>query len=195
VLAAAGVLSYRLLYFESRPDGSFLPPEAYPAQALAAITTHDLPTLAGFWEGSDLIVRDELHLFPSRELRDRQVAWRAQARAQLLLALERAQLLPESITVNPVSVPAMTPELACALHRFLARSPARLLAMQIEDVLGAAREVNVPGTTEATHPNWRRKLTLNLEQLAADPRVAQFCAAVNAERASRTAPRRVSRTR
>ena len=46
-LRQRGVLSYRLLWFE---DDAL---ERWPAQALAAVSTHDLPTIAGVWEGTD----------------------------------------------------------------------------------------------------------------------------------------------
>ena len=64
-LADASVLSYRLLYFERHHDGEFAPPSSYPAQAIVAASTHDLPTLTGWWEGRDLAVRAELGLFPN----------------------------------------------------------------------------------------------------------------------------------
>lgn len=52
-LSAAGVLSYRVLYFERQGDGRWKEPGGYPSQAVAVVTTHDLPTLAGYWgEGS-----------------------------------------------------------------------------------------------------------------------------------------------
>ena len=68
-LAARNILSYRLLWFEKTP------PASYPAQALAAITTHDLPTVAGLWTDSDLEVQRELGLSPNeagtREIKSR----------------------------------------------------------------------------------------------------------------------------
>mgnify|MGYP003694122175 CR=1 FL=1 len=72
-LAAAGVLSYRLLYFERDGAGDFKPPSSYPAQALVAASTHDLPTLAGWWRGRDIALRDELGLFPSKTTRSEQL--------------------------------------------------------------------------------------------------------------------------
>jgi (1->4)-alpha-D-glucan 1-alpha-D-glucosylmutase len=64
----AGVLSYRLLYFEQPGQGRFKPSAEYPRLALAAVTTHDLPTLAGYWAAHDLQLRGQLHLFPSPRL-------------------------------------------------------------------------------------------------------------------------------
>ena len=63
-MARSRVLSYRLLYFERDEGGKFLPPAAYPHDALVSITTHDLPTLAGWWSGHDVRLRGELGLFP-----------------------------------------------------------------------------------------------------------------------------------
>ncbi len=168
-LAAGGVLSCRLLYFERDGDGGFLAPQDYPAQALVAPTTHDLPTLAGWWEGCDLELRTRLGLFPDEQQRQRRVIERSQDRARLLLALEREKLLPEGSTVSPLSLPRMTAALAGALHRYLARSPAKIVLAQLEDVLGVRDQVNLPGTTDA-HPNWRRTLPLALEGWPADER-------------------------
>lgn len=180
-----GILSYRLLYFERSADGAFKAPSSYPAQALAAATTHDLPTLAGFWEGRDIAVRGELGLYPRDEVRTKQIVDRSQARAQLLLALDREGLLPQGWGVDPVSVPAMTPELARAIYAYLARSPARLLTVQLEDVLGAVEQVNLPTTTEERYPNWQRKLTVDIESLALDERTALLSDALTRERPDR----------
>jgi (1->4)-alpha-D-glucan 1-alpha-D-glucosylmutase len=176
-LGAAGVLSYRLLYFERNTAGDFKAPAEYPAQAIVAASTHDLPTLAGWWAGADLVLRESLGLFPSPAVRDAQVVARAQDRARLLLALERESLLPAGASVNPVSQPEMTPALARALHVYLGRSPAALLAVQLEDVLGVADQVNVPGTTDL-HPNWRRKLPLALERFPEHEAIAELGAAL-----------------
>lgn len=64
-LEREGVLSCRVLYFERDEDGSCRPPGAYPRQALACVTTHDLPTLAGFWSGQDILLRERLGRFPA----------------------------------------------------------------------------------------------------------------------------------
>jgi malto-oligosyltrehalose synthase/4-alpha-glucanotransferase len=183
-LGAYGILSYRLLFFERNRDGDFRPPAEYPAGALVAATTHDLPTLAGYWEGSDLMLRDALGLIPEAQRQER-IVERAQDRARLLLALEREGLLPRGATVNPVSVPQMTPELVRSLHEYLARTPAKVLVVQLEDVLGMRDQVNLPGTTDA-HPNWRRKLVLDVERFGDDER---FVALANALAGLRAQPR------
>lgn len=180
-LDAAGVLSYRLLYFERDDAGFYKQPEDYPAQALVAASTHDLPTLAGFWEGRDLALRSELGLFPTEDARNQQVVVRAEARAKLLLALERARLLPAGASVDPQSVPAMTPALSRALHAYLARTPAKLMLVQLEDVLEVTEQMNLPGTVD-THPNWRRKLPLTLERWPQDDRFVELCATLRALR-------------
>ncbi|MGA9033018.1 MAG: malto-oligosyltrehalose synthase [Sulfuricaulis sp.] len=168
-LASSGVFTHRLLYFEKDPQGDFKPPGDYPQQALVAVSTHDLPTLSGFWHGDDLSERAALNHFPSEAERDRQVIARAEDRARLLLALDREKLLPEGMTVYPISSPDMTLELMCAVHDYLANTPSKIMLVQLEDVLGQRRQVNFPGTSEE-RPNWRYKLVLDMEDLAADPR-------------------------
>jgi (1->4)-alpha-D-glucan 1-alpha-D-glucosylmutase len=176
-----GVLSYRLLLFEKDAEGNFKTPEQYPSQALVAASTHDLPTLKSYWLGHDLDVRAQLGLYPDDDARAAQVVNRAQDRARLLVALERAGLLPEGLTMHPVSAPEMTPELQLAIHAYIARAPARVLMVQMEDVLGQLDQVNLPGTT-GQYPNWRRKLPLNLEEWPNDPRVVALAEALQRER-------------
>jgi (1->4)-alpha-D-glucan 1-alpha-D-glucosylmutase len=174
-LAARGVLSYRLLYFERNGKGGYRAPAEYPVDALVAATTHDLPTLAGYWEGRDLQLRQSLDLYPSSAARDAQAAERAQDRAQLALALEREGLnAPGTSSASPQE---FTSEAAQAVQLYLARSPARVLVVQIEDVLGVREQSNLPGTTEE-HPNWKRKLPLGLERMPADPRFSALAEAL-----------------
>ncbi|MEN6585803.1 MAG: malto-oligosyltrehalose synthase, partial [Sulfuricella sp.] len=180
-LAPLGVLSYRVLILEKDAAGDFIAPADYPAQALAAVTTHDLPTLAGFWEGRDILRRTQLQLFASDEARRTQIVGRAEENAYLLLALEQAGLLPQGMTVNPVAMPAATPDFIQAVHVHLARSPAKVLMVQLEDMLGVADQINIPSTT-SQHPNWRRKLPLSLEASIVDRRVLALAAALRQER-------------
>ncbi|HEX9179495.1 MAG TPA: 4-alpha-glucanotransferase, partial [Burkholderiales bacterium] len=142
-LRPRGVLSYRLLYFEKDAAGNFKAPPAFEGRAAVMAGTHDLPTLAGFWAGTDLEHRQRLGLFPSAERYEQQVIARAQDRARLLLALQHEGLLPEGISIDPVSLPELTPALAQALHRYLARTPACLLLLQLQDLLGEKEQVNL----------------------------------------------------
>jgi len=170
-LARVGVLSYRVLLFERQQSGEFKPPAEYPADALVTASTHDLPTLAGYWEGRDLATREALGQFPSEESRRGQGAARVQDRARLLRALERERLLPEG--TDPATLPEATPALLRLLQAYLARSPACVLVVQLEDVLGARDQVNLPGTT-TEHPNWLRKLPLALERWPGDERFTEL---------------------
>lgn len=163
-LQPMGVLSTRLLYLERQENGRLQPPRAYPANAVAAVTTHDLPTLAGFWQGLDIDLRERLHLFPDDEVRDQQVIRRSEDRAQLLVALAGEGVLPAGASVQPVAYPELTAELAVAVYTYLARAPSRLLLLQLEDGFGVREQANLPGTVEPTYPSWRLKLPLNLEE-------------------------------
>jgi 4-alpha-glucanotransferase len=91
-----------------------------------------------------------------------------------LLAAEG--LLPPKL--DPDRPPADLPwSVVLALHRALARSPARIVVMQLEDALGVVEQANLPGTM-AEHPNWRRRLMVALEELAAEPGVRSLAAAI-----------------
>jgi (1->4)-alpha-D-glucan 1-alpha-D-glucosylmutase len=178
----AGIFAYSVLWFERGKDGGFRPPADYPADALVSATTHDLPTIAGWWEGRDLTQRERFGVFPSEEVRLKAVLGRAEDRVRLLLALERERLLPPGATLDPASMPAATPEFAQAVHTLLARTPSRLFVAQLEDLLGLSDQVNLPGTTEDRHPNWRRKLPLALERMPQDRRFQALAGMLAVER-------------
>lgn len=181
-LAARSVLSYRLLYFEKDETGNFKSPADYPEGALVAVSTHDLPTLLGFWNGRDIAVRMELDLFPTETLRENQIVGRAQDRARLLLALEREGLLPESLAqTDPGLVTEMTPELITAVHLYLCRTPSKVFMVQLEDLLGQLEQANLPGTVDE-HPNWRRKLPLDLESIRQHQTVRETALLLRKER-------------
>jgi (1->4)-alpha-D-glucan 1-alpha-D-glucosylmutase len=187
-LAEAGVLSYHPFFFERTTDGGFQSPANYPRQALVSVSTHDLPTLRGFWKGDDLDTRAKLRLFPTTEQRDKRIEERAMDRARFLMALEREGLLPEGIGVHPVSMPDITPPFVVAIHTFLARTPAQLLLVQPEDIFDVVEQVNLPGSRDDQHPNWQRRLPNDLEDWRADSRFSAVAEALRHERGSAVTP-------
>ncbi|QHI97356.1 malto-oligosyltrehalose synthase [Xylophilus rhododendri] len=182
------LLSYRPLFFERGGDGSFRPPQEWPQEALAVVSTHDLPTLRGFWSGEDIELQARLKLYPDAEVHAQQVLSRSGDRVQLLLALDRENLLPPGVTVHTTSLPESTPAFADAVYAFLARTPSLLVGVQLEDITQQLMQVNVPGTGEDVYPNWRRKLSVEVDDLAADPRMLSVAAVLRARR-SGPAPR------
>ncbi len=187
-LAETGILSYRVFLFERGEDGGFTPPAEYLRQALVTLSTHDLPTLAGLWKGTDLDTRAGLGLIPSDAQREALVVARSQDRARLLMALEREQLLPEGASVHPVSVPELTQPFVTAIHAYLARTPSQVLLVQPEDILGQLEQVHLPGSGSEQHPNWRRRLTLDLEEWRLDGRFSEMGEALRRERGTSVHP-------
>ncbi len=176
------LLSYRPLLFEREEDGGFKHPSHWLPKALAVVSTHDLPTLRGFWLGEDVELSARLSLYPDEAAHEQQVLNRAQDRARLLLALQREDLLPEGANVQPTSLPDATQPLVDAVYAYLARTPCWLVGVQLEDVTGQLLQVNVPGTSEDRFPNWRRKLSITVEALGSDTRWASLAAVLRAER-------------
>ena len=167
-MAANKILSYRILLFERDESGAFLPPEAYPELALATPGTHDLPPLAGWLEGDDIGLQERLGLINAEEARATRVAREggvAQLRAALCARGDVRELEPD------------TEAIVIGAYRYLARSPARIVMLQIEDALGEHSPVNIPGTN-LQYPNWRRKLRDDLDTIASDGRFERFARAL-----------------
>ena len=174
-MAEANILSYRVLFFEQDSEtGAFLPPEAYPPVALAVVGSHDLPTLRGWWEGRDIDLKERLSLYPEPEEAGSQREARQRDKAQLLAALRQQELLRADEEPD-------IPRLARAAHAFLARTPSVLAMAQIDDLTDEADPVNVPATSDE-HPNWRRRLSMTLEELAARPRFTDIAEIFRTER-------------
>lgn len=150
-----GVAHYKVLLFEREPDGTFKPPSAYEHCALAAVTTHDLPTFRGWWDGADIALASRLDLFPDEAARRRITDARAADRRHLVAALVRAGLW---YWQSHEPLPGYSHALMRAAHLYLALSNAELAVIQLEDLAGMADPVNVPGTYRE-HPNWQRKMS------------------------------------
>jgi 4-alpha-glucanotransferase len=156
-----GLYHYKVLLFEKVGD-RFRRPDEFVSRALGTVTTHDMPTLRSYWEARDIELRRNLNLYPSLEIEQEVQRERDTDRIALLAALRDADLKPAAIN-SPFD--PFTPELAQALHVYLARSHTKLVSVQIEDLLGMTEPVNVPGT-DREYPNWQRKLDADVEDMA-----------------------------
>ncbi len=178
------MLSYRILYFEKDwHQGTIKPPADFPYYALCTAGSHDLPTLRGFWQESDLELREQLDLFPSDEFRQQQRQIRQRDRLEILAALRRENLLAGDDSNGKHGRKDFSGELAWSIQRYLARSGSMLLMVQMEDLLSQTKQMNVPGTI-AEYPNWRVKLPAKLEDWRDQVDLEGFAIAVNAERAN-----------
>jgi len=147
-LARAGIAGMDVLWF-MRKEKSFLAPSRWRRDAVAMTTTHDLPTIAGWWQGSDIVTRDALGFVTDAQRETRE---RAQDRSALWRAFRKAGETAAEVPPPEESAPAVD-----AAIDFTARSPGPLALIPIEDILGLAEQPNVPGTIDE-HPNWRRRL-------------------------------------
>ena len=140
-LARRGILSCRLVWFEANR------PARYPLRSLAAVTTHDLPTIAGMWSGSDLRTQYALGLAPD-EASTRAIRGRLQA-------------------MTAVAPDADRTEVVLRTHDLLATARSMLITATLEDALGVEERPNLPGAS-SDHANWCRPLPKLLEEIEAD---------------------------
>ncbi|MEM6161362.1 4-alpha-glucanotransferase [Erwinia sp. P6884] len=168
-LRESGVYSYKVLYFERDAECTFRAPQSYPVQAMATLTTHDLPTLRGYWQSDDLTLGKKLGLYRDETVLQALYAERARARQGLLDSLHHYGCVPKGTGRQAAFMP-LTPVLRRGMQRYVADSACALLGLQPEDWLDMPTPVNVPGTS-SEYPNWRRKLSHTLEAMFADPEV------------------------
>ncbi|MES2832922.1 MAG: 4-alpha-glucanotransferase [Pseudomonadota bacterium] len=174
-LASAALLGIRVLYFE-RDHNGFKKPSWWSNQAMATTTTHDLPTVAGWWAGHDLDWRAKLELLAPNQSLEQAHAERAQEREQLWHAFTR-----DGATTAPMPTPTDTAEVVDAAIAYVGDTPAPLVILPIEDALGLDQQPNLPGTVD-THPNWRRRLPQPVAMLFDDPRTRQRLALLSGTR-------------
>ena len=194
-MADRGVLSSRVLWFErvdDDPEGERLPAAGYPQLALSSVTTHDLPTAAGWLADADWQVQTALGLYGPNTTPEAEAARKVTERSEIGRLLVAEGLLDRAPSAV-VSDPAEAEPLVLAMHRFLARTPSVLVATGLGDALGDRRQPNMPGTTDA-YPNWCLPLARTgadgspravwLEEILTDPLVAAV-ARILAERRTR----------
>lgn len=175
-LARLGILSYRLLYFEKSAKGEFRRNDEYPPQALVSSTTHDLPTLAGFWVGADIEARRSTGLIDEASYAA-QLESRAQEKQKMLSVLfERGCVKPE-LSRRASDYPELTGDLHHAVIGFLAQTPSQLLAINHEDLTKELHQQNLPGSTWQ-YPNWSRKMRFTVEELRRNPEARGYTAMV-----------------
>ncbi|HEY9043027.1 MAG TPA: 4-alpha-glucanotransferase [Rheinheimera sp.] len=159
LMAQYQVLSYRVFMLEQKAGSYEHASQTYPELALATVSTHDMPTLVGYWQEHDLALRHQLDLFPNPQVADSLYQLRADEKH---LMRDRLQLEEGNYS-----------QLIRASHLFTASQPARLFAFQLEDLLQMSTPVNIPGTS-TEYPNWRRKLIHNIEDILQRPEVLQM---------------------
>ncbi len=166
-LARFGILSYRLFYFERRPqDRAFKRTEEYPRQALVASTTHDLPTIVGFWTFSDIEARRRAGLIDEAAYRA-QIEDRRREKQRMLDALHAENLLPHYYPRDSTQVGEVDGVLHNAIIGFLAQVPSMILLVNEGDLTKETHQQNLPGST-AEYPNWQRKMNVKIEDLNSD---------------------------
>jgi glycogen operon protein len=167
------VLSYRVLWFE-RDGPRFRPTATWPALAAACVSTHDLPTLAGWWEGADIAERLSLGLLDEERAAAARAA-RVQEKADLLDWLRTEGCLAST----PAAEAPLDPALAAAIHAAIAATPSLIALAQADDLAGERVAVNLPGT-DRERPNWRRRLPVTVEDLFRGPLAGAVIAAFRA---------------
>lgn len=169
-LAANNILSYSVLWFERR-DGRIRPPPEWRRLAAACVSTHDLPTLAGWWNGADIAEKRSLGLLddPGAE------AARQREKTALVDMLQAEGLLEDDI----VAEGDMPMAFAAAVHAFVSATPALLALVQADDLAGETEAVNLPGT-DRERPNWRRRLEIDAEALFDTPLARAILGAMQA---------------
>lgn len=159
-----GILSYRLFPFEKNyQTGCFRHSFEYPRQALVSSSTHDLPTLAGFWQNSDIEARRKSGLADEASSRN-QIHDRQREKQAMLDLLHSENLLPAHYTREASSLNWLDGDLHNAVIGFLARVPSLLLLLNQEDFTKETDQQNLPGST-FQYPNWQRKMRVAVNEL------------------------------
>ncbi|MEX5634436.1 4-alpha-glucanotransferase [Parafrankia sp. FMc2] len=198
----AGIFGSSVLWFERSDDGAPRHPGEYRVRSMASVTTHDLPTAAGFLDGEHVRVREELGLLARSGAQER-AAWLAE-RADLLRLLADEGLLTAAsadadvetaaaaeaevaevgaVRARDLLAPAVRDEAAFGLHALLGLSRARVVLLAPGDAFGDPRQPNLPGTVDS-YPNWRLPVVdgagerVTVERLLTDPRPRRLITAL-----------------
>lgn len=175
-LDAAEILGMRVLWFERDAAGAFVDPARWSRRAAAMTTTHDLPTVVGWWQGRDVAWRTRLARFPDAATAEAEASARARDRIALWGAMCRSGAASGA---PPSEAEAAT--VADAAIRHVGLAGCALALLPVEDACALAEQPNLPGTVDE-HPNWRRRLPDAAERLLDRPDVAARLGAFAATR-------------
>ena len=171
LLSKKGVLGTSVLWFEREKESPqrFMSVSDWPADSMATTTTHDLPTVTGWWRGTDIDWRQRLGQLEAEELEE--------ARSE---REEDKRLLAQMLPTRPDTADeAPVPDVL----EWVAASPAPLCVFPIEDLLGMAEQPNMPGSPPAgEHPNWLRRLSPDVGSLFDNATAARAIQAIQSGR-------------
>jgi 4-alpha-glucanotransferase len=174
-LADSGIDGMRVLWFERDDDEAFRLPSAWSVEAAAMTSTHDLPTVAGWWRGTDIEMRQRLTPVSGPDIESQEKKQRAADRSLIWDALRAAE-----VAEGPASA-ASDDSVVDAAIRFVAGTPSELALIPLEDMLGLVDQPNLPGTI-TEHPNWRRRYSGEASSIWYRPEVVRRARFLAAER-------------
>ncbi|GGY76921.1 4-alpha-glucanotransferase [Marinobacter zhanjiangensis] len=168
-LSDRNILGMNVLWFERNNVQGFRPPGLWSPAAMAMTSTHDLPTVAGWWAGRDIEWREKFDLLPETETAESEQKTRAKDRARLARALG-LPVQPDTEELQASGLPVGRVLAGCAQH--LGRTPSPLAILPVEDLLGLEEQANLPGTI-TEHPNWRRRWSPDSQGMLSVEQVSQ----------------------
>lgn len=176
-LKNAGILSYKIFYFEFDEQGKSRDLQHYPYQAMTTLSTHDLPTINGYWRGYDFELGEKFGVYPNSDILAILKQDRVNAKAKILQRLQEhnVEIAPE--ISEQLNSPVNTAFIHC-LQTYVANVSSGLFGFQPEDWLGMTEPVNIPGTS-TQYANWRRRLSVNLEEIFTDKDIQALLKEVN----------------
>jgi len=181
MLARWGVLSSRVVYFERNRKGAFKSHRSYSKRAMVTANTHDLAPLAGYWKGRDLELRRDAGCYESQESYESAMRQRREEQGRLRERVKKEGLLPgESMGEESAA------SLARSAYTFLAKTPAPLVGVSLDDLALEEEPVNLPGVGNDRFPSWSRKMSRSVEELTADRTATEILRAVQEARQSRS---------
>ena len=186
-MTAEGILSYRVLMFEKWENSNlFKRPNTYPPLSLSIASTHDLPTISGYWYGTDIVLKQQLNLVSADQPASGLVEQRNTERKLLHAALVDQQLIAQSFPLDQTLDKEHLQTLVLAVHRFLARSASRFMLVNLDDLFLETTQLNFPGTIDE-YPNWRRKLLPLVETLNESAYIHKSATEIHLERSKNVA--------
>ncbi len=178
-LSKCGALSYKIFLYERAGDGGFIAPNDYPRTAMAALTTHDMPTLKGWWNCLDLKEGIKMGIY-TKEQSEALEKDRENAKKRMFDSMRYFNTLLPSVAHDPDKV-VFSDDLVLSMQQHFCSTNALLCSSQLEDWCQVEKPVNVPGTMRE-YPNWRRKLNKDLDEIFSDDSVKRLTTAMTKAR-------------